>query len=84
MVSTATPSAPVEAKYAALRAGLRDLLRDGLIVAYSGGVDSAFLLWTAEQVRRESGGRLVAVTAVSASLAQVARGCSPLRRLGRG
>ena len=52
MVRTATPSAPVEAKYAALRAGLRDLLRDGLIVAYSGGVDSAFLLWTAEQVRR--------------------------------
>ena len=73
MVSTATPSAPVEAKYAALRAGLRDLLRDGLIVAYSGGVDSAFLLWSAEQVRRESGGRLVAVTAVSASLAQVER-----------
>jgi uncharacterized protein len=42
-----------------------------LIVAYSGGVDSAFLLWTAEQERRVSGGRLLAVTAVSASLAQV-------------
>lgn len=73
MVSTATPPAPVAAKYAALQAGLRDLLRDGLIVAYSGGVDSAFLLWAAEQVRRQSGGRLVAVTAVSASLAQVER-----------
>lgn len=70
--STALPDT-LEAKYSALRATLRPLLRDGLIVAYSGGVDSAFLLWAAEQERRESGGRLLAVTAVSASLAQVER-----------
>jgi pyridinium-3,5-biscarboxylic acid mononucleotide sulfurtransferase len=38
-----------------------------LIVAYSGGVDSAFLAWTARQV---AGGRMLAVIADSASLAR--------------
>ncbi len=71
--STAAPPPTLETKFAALRANLRDRLRDGLIIAYSGGVDSAFLLWAAETERRESGGRLLAVTAVSASLAQVER-----------
>jgi uncharacterized protein len=56
-------------KYEALRMALRPRLSQGLVVAFSGGVDSAFLLWSAEQVRRASGGRLLAVTAVSASLA---------------
>lgn len=69
---TALPET-LEAKYLALRAALRARLPGGLIVAYSGGVDSAFLLWAAEQERRENGGRLLAVTAVSASLAQVER-----------
>jgi uncharacterized protein len=59
------------AKYASLLESLRPLLAEGLIVAFSGGVDSAFLLWAAERARREGGGRLLAVTAVSASLAQV-------------
>jgi len=58
------------AKYGALREALRPRLQGGLIIAFSGGVDSAFLLWSAEQERRVSGGRLLAVTAVSASLAQ--------------
>ena len=44
------------------------LLEDGLIVAFSGGVDSAFLLWAAERARREKGGELVALTTESASL----------------
>jgi len=44
------------------------LLQDGLIVAFSGGVDSAFLLWAAERARREKGGDLVALTTESASL----------------
>jgi pyridinium-3,5-biscarboxylic acid mononucleotide sulfurtransferase len=38
-----------------------------LIVAYSGGVDSAFLAWTARQV---AGGQMLAVIADSASLAR--------------
>ena len=42
-------------------------LRPGLIVAYSGGVDSAFLAWTAHQVL---GDQMLAVIADSASLAR--------------
>ena len=47
---------PVETarKFESLRELLRPLLRDGLIVAFSGGVDSAFLLWAAETERRLS------------------------------
>jgi uncharacterized protein len=63
----------LQAKDALLRELLRPRLAEGLIVAYSGGVDSSFLLWVAEQERRHHGGRLLAVTAVSASLAQVER-----------
>jgi pyridinium-3,5-biscarboxylic acid mononucleotide sulfurtransferase len=48
---------------------LRQILagRAGLIIAYSGGVDSAFLAWTAHEVL---GGEMVAVIADSASLAR--------------
>ncbi|MBI3542765.1 MAG: ATP-dependent sacrificial sulfur transferase LarE [Deltaproteobacteria bacterium] len=63
----------VERKYHALRSQLAELLREGLIVAFSGGVDSAFLLWAAEQERRARGGRLLALTAVSESMARVER-----------
>lgn len=56
-------------KYAALCQILREHLAGGLVVAFSGGVDSAFLLWAAEQERRTNGGQLVALTTVSASLA---------------
>lgn len=47
---------------------LGQLLQDGLIVTFSGGMDSAFLLWAAEHARRECGGSLVALTTESASL----------------
>jgi uncharacterized protein len=63
----------VEDKFENLRRNLRTLLKDGLIIAFSGGVDSAFLLWAAEQERRRAGGRLLGLTAVSASVAQVER-----------
>ena len=48
---------------------LREILasRAGLVVAYSGGVDSAFLAWTAHQAL---GGEMIAVIADSASLAR--------------
>src|ERR1700723_3497974 len=48
---------------------LREIIaaRPGLIVAYSGGVDSAFLAWTAHEVLGES---MRAVIADSASLAR--------------
>lgn len=50
-------------------ARLREIVaaRPGLIVAYSGGVDSAFLAWTAHEVLGE---RMRAVIADSASLAR--------------
>jgi uncharacterized protein len=73
MASPVAQPEALQARYLALRTMLRARLPAGLIVAYSGGVDSAFLLWVAEHERREGGGRLLAVTAVSASLARAER-----------
>jgi uncharacterized protein len=55
---------PGRASLEVLRGNLRD--REALVVAYSGGADSAFLATVAHQVLRD---RMVAVTAVSPSLA---------------
>lgn len=63
----------IQDKYDRLCERLRTLLPDGLIIAFSGGVDSAFLLWAADRQRRASGGRLLALTAVSASMAGIER-----------
>src|SRR4051812_11338741 len=60
-------------KLVALRAALRPALARGLIIAYSGGVDSAFLLWASKQEQDANGGRLLAITTVSASLSQAER-----------
>lgn len=68
MQVTDVSAAGVElAKFSALRDALRERLDRGLLVAFSGGVDSAFLLWAAEQQRKASGGRLLALTTNSAS-----------------
>jgi pyridinium-3,5-biscarboxylic acid mononucleotide sulfurtransferase len=55
-----------QAKLASLLAALRGYLAEGAVVAFSGGVDSAFLLWAAARAK-EPGARLVALTTVSAS-----------------
>jgi uncharacterized protein len=62
-----TPSAPVgvQAGMEALRGSLASLER--VVVAFSGGVDSGLLAWTAHDVLGQDGA--VAVTAVSPSLA---------------
>lgn len=50
-----------------LRRTLKPLLGDGVLVAFSGGVDSAFLLWVARMVQEVGAGRIVALTTTSAS-----------------
>jgi pyridinium-3,5-biscarboxylic acid mononucleotide sulfurtransferase len=47
---------------------LNKLLPESVIIAFSGGVDSSFLLWAAEQIRLTNGGRLLAITTSSASM----------------
>lgn len=73
---TAPESLDVEAariKLERLRAYLEQRMPEGVVVAFSGGVDSAFLLWAAEDARRSCGGRLVALTTLSPSMSQVDR-----------
>jgi len=60
-------------KLEVLNSLLRDRLRDGLVIAFSGGVDSAFLLWAAKGEQGRTGGRVLALTAVSESMASVER-----------
>lgn len=71
--ATALVSGTAEKKLRILRNILRPKLADGLIVAFSGGVDSAFLTWAAEQERRESGGELLALTTLSESFSSAER-----------
>jgi uncharacterized protein len=63
----------LDAKYEALRIALRKYLGSGLLIAFSGGVDSAFLVWVAEQERLANGGQLLALTTSSDSLATAER-----------
>src|SRR5688572_6891984 len=69
LIDTTTDITGTTAKYLHLRSELRQRLLDGgLVIAFSGGVDSAFLLWAAEQERLANGGELLALTTSSASL----------------
>ncbi len=61
-------SPSLDEKLAALRRGLRSL--GSLLIAYSGGVDSAYLAWAAH---RELGNSILAVLADSPSLARSQR-----------
>jgi pyridinium-3,5-biscarboxylic acid mononucleotide sulfurtransferase len=58
-----TPGIDLPAKKATLEARLREL--DSLLIAYSGGIDSAYLAWAAHRVL---GDRMLAIIADSASL----------------
>ena len=55
-------------KYELLKECLGYFTKDGLVIAFSGGVDSGFLLWAAEDARREKGGKLIALTMNSESM----------------
>jgi uncharacterized protein len=54
-------------KMKALRRDLARRVREGALVAFSGGMDSAFLLWAANGVRIQEGGKVVALTTTSPS-----------------
>lgn len=65
----------LDIKQSILRENLSNLMREGLVLAFSGGVDSSYLLWEASQIckRLEKEGaphRLVALTTTSESLAE--------------
>lgn len=72
-IATASVVETEQQKYLQLRELLREKLADGLIVAFSGGVDSSFLLWAAERERQSSGGKLLALTTLSESFSQAER-----------
>lgn len=55
-------------KYNDLQTFLTPLVKDGVLVAYSGGVDSSFLLWAASQAAHNASGRVVALSTNSASM----------------
>jgi len=55
-------------KYNLLLESLGSYTAEGLVVAFSGGVDSGFLLWAAEEARKHYGGKLVALTTDSESM----------------
>ncbi len=66
-------SGELRSKLERLMRALEGFVPEGLVVTLSGGVDSAFLLWAAEQARRHAGGRVLALTTVSESLSTVDR-----------
>ncbi len=57
-----------ERKQGLLGDALSFLVADGVLVAFSGGMDSAFLLWAASQLRGDGQGRVIALTTTSPSL----------------
>tara|TARA_Y100000588_G_scaffold52665_1_gene49571 strand:+ start:12418 stop:13248 length:831 start_codon:yes stop_codon:yes gene_type:complete len=57
-------------KFDGLISKLDSYVREGLLVAFSGGVDSSFLLWAASEAHKRTGGRLLAITTTSPSVPQ--------------
>ncbi|MCB0281785.1 MAG: ATP-dependent sacrificial sulfur transferase LarE [Calditrichae bacterium] len=57
-----------ESKLKKLKAFFIDKLREGMVITFSGGVDSTFLLWIALQTQKQSGGRFLALSTTSASM----------------
>ena len=54
-------------KFETLRRDLSERIMEGALVAFSGGLDSAFLLWVANTIVVEGGGAVMALTTTSPS-----------------
>ena len=65
---TAAVKLTLEEKLSHLKDFFAEKLTDGIIITYSGGVDSTFLLWAAKQVRENCGGKFIALSTTSASM----------------
>lgn len=62
------PASPTaKAKLQLLLDDLGQRVLDGALVAFSGGMDSAFLLWAADRARQGGAGRVMALTTTSPS-----------------
>jgi len=68
LLSQAVDEAEARAKLDRLRRDLNHRVADGVLVAFSGGVDSAFLLWATCRAEGEGAGRVLALTTTSASM----------------
>ncbi|MCF7802813.1 MAG: ATP-dependent sacrificial sulfur transferase LarE [Candidatus Marinimicrobia bacterium] len=60
--------ASLDGKWDKLIETLRPYVSNGLLVAFSGGIDSAFLLWAASEAADETTGNVRAITTVSPSV----------------
>jgi uncharacterized protein len=60
-------AATAEAKLRRLKEVLAERVADGVLVAFSGGMDSGFLLWSALEANETGEGRVVALTTTSPS-----------------
>ena len=58
----------VDNKFEELKNILSEYIPDGLIVAFSGGIDSAFLLWAAVEAAQNVDGKVLALTTKSHSV----------------
>ncbi len=61
-------NALIKSKLATLNRYLSSKIKDGLIIAFSGGTDSAMLIWAASKIKENIGGNVLAVTQDSYSL----------------
>lgn len=57
-------------KLDALHKSLKRYVADGVIIAFSGGVDSAFLVWAAQKTLVQGNGKVLALTTKSPSMPQ--------------
>lgn len=71
ILKTENTQGNIHSKLQKLNAFFVEKLQDGVVIAFSGGVDSTFLLWVALQAQKQSGGRFLALSTTSASMPEL-------------